>query len=127
MLEGDLAIIVDLGFSKDVSEAAGIAQTRIGTPITMAPELLRGEFMYNAYQADVYSLGVIFFYMLYGQYPYYAINHIGLLRQIEKNLLTVDTNSKKIDQDIKDLVMQMLEQDSKNRITFKQIYQHRIF
>ncbi len=41
MLDGEQIKIVDLGFSKDVSEGDGIASTRVGTPITMAPELLR--------------------------------------------------------------------------------------
>ncbi len=92
---------MDLGFSKDVSKGDGITSTRIGTPITMAPELLRGDKTYNAYQADVYSLGVIFFYLLYGKYPYEANTPAALLNKInDKFELDVKLDSKPIDKDI---------------------------
>lgn len=57
----------DFGFSKMLKEQ-DFAQTRIGTPYYMAPELWEGK-EYDA-KVDVWALGVCFFEMLYGDLPF---------------------------------------------------------
>ena len=45
-----------------------MTQTMVGSPIYMAPELLKGD-KYDA-RADEWSMGVILYEMLYGVCPY---------------------------------------------------------
>lgn len=44
----------------------------MGTALTMAPEVLEGDNYTN--KADIWSLGVVYYQMLFGDYPYNAPN-----------------------------------------------------
>lgn len=51
--------IADLGFAKELGTAVDLTKTILGTSLTMAPEVLEGK-RYGL-DADIYSLGVIFY------------------------------------------------------------------
>lgn len=53
-----------------------MAETMLGSPIYMAPEVLKGE-PYSM-KADVWSLGVVLYRMLFGFCPFES-NNIGKL------------------------------------------------
>ena len=63
--------IADLGFARRLDEGQ-LANTRLGTPLIMAPEVLDG----NPYDqsADVWSLGCIFYELLVGFCPFTGKN-----------------------------------------------------
>ena len=67
MLHHNMIKIIDLGFSKILSEE-GLTQTPVGTSTTMAPEIMRKE-KYGL-RADIWSLRIIFYEMLFGKPPY---------------------------------------------------------
>lgn len=73
--------IADLGFAKELGNAMDLTKTILGTSLTMAPEVLEGK-RYGL-DADIYSLGVIFFQMVYGKFPYLAANDNELVRKIK--------------------------------------------
>ena len=65
--------IADFGFAKFYNEGADLAQIHqslVGSPIYMCPEILNG----NTYstKSDVWSMGVIFYQMLFGKTPHRA-------------------------------------------------------
>ena len=65
------AKLADMGVSVDVSKSNGQCDSRRGTVRYMAPEvnhLLYGE-TYDAYKADVYSLGMCLYVLLFGEFP----------------------------------------------------------
>ena len=73
--------ITDLGFARKLEEG-NLAQTRLGTPLVMAPEVLDG----NSYDhtADVWSLGCIFYEMLTGYTPFSGTSQQNLLENITR-------------------------------------------
>lgn len=58
----------DFGFCKTLGNANDMASTMLGSPIYMAPEVLKGE-AYTS-KADIWSLGVVFYEMIFGFCPF---------------------------------------------------------
>ncbi|KAE8242532.1 hypothetical protein A4X13_0g7118 [Tilletia indica] len=73
--------VADFGFARSLP-AASLAETLCGSPLYMAPEILRYE-KYDA-KADLWSVGAVLFEMAVGKAPFRAQNHIELLRKIER-------------------------------------------
>lgn len=71
----------DFGFARGLI-ASDLASTLCGSPLYMAPEILRGS-KYDA-KSDLWSLGGILYEMITGKPPFRAQNHIELLRKIER-------------------------------------------
>lgn len=74
--------IADFGFSKLLG-TDNKAQTMLGSPLNMAPEVLNNEAYNN--KADIWSIGTVFYEMLFGKPPFVASNMIDLIRNIQKN------------------------------------------
>ena len=115
----------DFGFSKIMEE--DITQTKLGTPATMAPEILMNK-KYNT-KADLWSLGVIIFQLLYKKLPYKAKNERELLCAILKSDgITIPNNSdNQISDCLFDLLNQLLQKDQKNRIDYDNYFSHKFF
>jgi serine/threonine protein kinase/ActR/RegA family two-component response regulator len=64
--------IVDFGVahSKKISDKITVAQEIIGSPAYMAPEQARADQI--DHRADIYSLGITFYQMIYGRLPFAA-------------------------------------------------------
>mgnify|MGYP002715251975 CR=1 FL=1 len=72
--------VTDFGFARSLP-AASLAKTLCGSPLYMAPEILRYE-NYDA-KADLWSVGAVLYEMSVGKPPFRAANHVELLRRIE--------------------------------------------
>ena len=75
--------ISDFGLSKLLDE--NISMSIKGTPITMAPEILKGENDLICDKSDIWSLGIIIYYMLFKEYPYKGKNEHQIIKSIESN------------------------------------------
>lgn len=73
--------IADFGFAKELYQKTSLTRTVLGTPYTMAPEVLE-EKPYGL-DADLYSLGVNFYELLYGTFPFNGRNEFELLNNIK--------------------------------------------
>lgn len=60
--------LADFGFAKEEKGEEMLMKTYCGTPITMAPEILRGK-PYDK-KCDIWSLGVILFQLTFGKLPF---------------------------------------------------------
>ena len=61
-------VIGDFGFAK-IGETLGV--TKLGTPYYMAPEILNvNNKNYYTNKCDVFSIGICYYYMLFGVLPY---------------------------------------------------------
>jgi hypothetical protein len=66
--DGGRIVLMDFGAGKHLIEAdKSTGLYLVGTPVYMAPELF--EFRDATFASDIYSLGVLMFYLLTGQYP----------------------------------------------------------
>lgn len=80
LLDSDgYCVIVDMGFAKKVKDKT---YTLCGTPLYIAPEVILSKGHNKA--ADIWSLGVLIFEMIYGFTPFYRddIDQMGLFRLI---------------------------------------------
>lgn len=72
--------LADFGFARSLPNTS-LADTLCGSPLYMAPEILRYE-RYDA-KADLWSVGTVLYEMISGRPPFRARNHVELLRKIE--------------------------------------------
>lgn len=72
--------VADFGFARSLPNAT-LAETLCGSPLYMAPEILRYE-KYDA-KADLWSIGAVIYEISVGKPPFRAQNHMELLKKIE--------------------------------------------
>ncbi|KAH0926103.1 hypothetical protein HID58_018359 [Brassica napus] len=75
-------LLCDFGFARAMSTNTVVLRSIKGTPLYMAPELVR-EQPYN-HTADLWSLGVILYELYVGQPPFYTNSVYALIRHIVK-------------------------------------------
>jgi len=113
--------IADFGFAR-ILQSNTMAATLCGTPIYMAPEVLTYQH-YDA-KADLWSIGIITFQCLTGRVPFCA-NHPDVLRLMyEKNKHLVPKIPRDISRDLYSLLLGLLKQNSKQRISFADFFHH---
>ena len=54
-----------------------------GVPSTISPEIIKGKNINN--KCDIWSLGIIIYFMLFKEYPYHGKNEILLMNDIMSN------------------------------------------
>jgi serine/threonine-protein kinase len=79
---GGRVVLMDFSTSRAAQTVDGSPGRFVGTPLYMAPELFRGEAA--SVRSDVYSLGVLLYYMVTGTYPVKANTTEELRRAHER-------------------------------------------
>lgn len=80
-LEGVRLLVGDLGIARTVTASQPFAETMVGTPLYIAPELFEGE-PYDE-KADVYSYGVCLYELMHGRPPWAdAQNVAGIVHHV---------------------------------------------
>ena len=74
---GGRIVLMDFGTGEELRDAGGSARLT-GTPLYLAPEVFSGG--RASVQSDLYSLGVLLFFLVTGEYPVTADSHEGLAR-----------------------------------------------
>lgn len=105
-----------------------MAETLCGSPLYMAPEILRYE-RYDA-KADLWSVGAVLYEMCTGKPPFRAQNHVELLRRIEKGedrIKFPDERSQpgevaEVPADLKSLIRTLLKRNPAERMSFDQFF-----
>jgi serine/threonine protein kinase len=109
--------IADFGFCKSVYGELAMAKTMVGSPIYMAPELLRG--MEYSQKADVWSLGVLLYEMLFKCCPFEEKNIPNLISLIDRQELRFP---KPIPENVKALLRGMLTKDHYRRWSWGDLF-----
>jgi serine/threonine-protein kinase ULK/ATG1 len=115
--------VADFGFCKPLEHQDGMAETMLGSPIYMAPEVLKGE-PYTM-KADVWSLGVVLYRLLFGFCPFESNNIGKLILMLNENELKMPENIK-ISPVLEELLRRMLTKDAKKRADWNEVFTYEI-
>ncbi|RFU73416.1 serine threonine kinase pdd7p [Trichoderma arundinaceum] len=116
--------LADFGFAR-VLPSTSLADTLCGSPLYMAPEILRYE-RYDA-KADLWSVGTVLYEMISGKPPFRARNHVELLRKIEAAEDVIKFPKEvTITSEMKSLVRSLLKRSPVERLSFENFFSHPI-
>ncbi|CAN1336005.1 Serine/threonine-protein kinase TIO [Linum perenne] len=111
--------LCDFGFARAMSQNTVVLRSIKGTPLYMAPELVR-EQPYN-HTADLWSLGVILYELFVGQPPFYTNSVYALIKHIVKDPVKYpDTMSP----DFKSFLKGLLNKSPQNRLSWPDLLEH---
>lgn len=110
--------ISDFGFAKSFQENE-IIQTYCGTPLYMAPEILRNQ-DYDT-SSDIWSIGVILYELFCRKHPYRVANKKELLKIMESETLVIDY-SKLPPHAPTEIIRECLRMKPGERITWSELF-----
>lgn len=114
--------IIDFGFSKKLelkNESDQIKNTVLGTPTTMAPEVyLRKNY---GLKADIWSIGIIFFELVFGIQPYDSSNAKRFYEEIELQFKEkrLAFNKITLSEEGHDFLSKVLKVDTEKRLSWR--------
>lgn len=112
--------IADFGFARFLPSTS-MAETLCGSPLYMAPEILRYE-KYNA-KADLWSVGAVLYEMTVGKPPFRADNHVQLLKNIEKSNDRIKfPSAAQVPEYLKRLIRSLLKYNPTERVSFNEFF-----
>ncbi|KAL4436317.1 hypothetical protein ABPG74_015908 [Tetrahymena malaccensis] len=107
-----------------------------GTPFYQSPQMQRQEGTIYSYQTDIYSLGILLYYMLYSQYPNNSrqLSDYQMFIQKLKNEGSLHAikfpktkNNVNVSLETKNLILQMITYDENDRIEIIELINHKVF
>eukprot|EP01025_Chloroclados_australasicus_P016185 TRINITY_DN18014_c0_g2_i3.p1 TRINITY_DN18014_c0_g2~~TRINITY_DN18014_c0_g2_i3.p1 ORF type:complete len:454 (-),score=4.87 TRINITY_DN18014_c0_g2_i3:318-1487(-) len=122
---GDIIKLCDLGFSK--SKYNSPARTQIGTMPYTSPEILTlREDQYNAWEVDVWCLGILLYYILTGCFPFGDLTDNESMATLSKKITSqdLDFNGCAFSWDARDLLSKMLDKNHRTRISIMEVFNH---
>ena len=111
--------LIDFGLS-NIYEDGQLLSTACGSPIYAAPEMLEGK-PYKGSTVDIWSAGVILYYMLCGCFPFEDSSNEKLYKKICKGKFEIP---KFLSKNAKDLISKILVVNIQRRINIKDIKKH---
>ncbi|KAL9101130.1 MAG: hypothetical protein Q9163_003574 [Psora crenata] len=116
--------IADFGFARSLPSTS-LAETLCGSPLYMAPEILRYE-KYDA-RVDLWSIGTVLYEMLVGKPPFKASNHVELLRRIERGEDKIKFPEEiYISNSLKKMVRGLLKRHPGERMSFQDFFNNTV-
>lgn len=103
----------------------------VGSPEYVAPEIIQ-QVPHSGYLADVYSLGMVFYCLLFGQFPFVPEYRLQLVSMgLEHPPIEWPDRSANfptfVSKSAKDLLSKMLEVDPSKRISMHEVVKHKWF
>ena len=122
LAEGLVLKLTDFGWSNYIDDSGDIRNTFCGTPIYLAPEMIRGTG--HDEHIDIWCIGCLMYELLTGSPPFSGPNKEGLML----NILHMKINyPKNMNADAKDLLQKILLQDPNQRISLVDMLKHPFF
>ena len=116
LLHNGIVKLADFGFCRPLKSQDEMVHTMLGSPIYMAPEILRG-FDYSA-KADVWSLGVVLYEMLFGFCPFEEKSIAKLIMLLDNAELVIRKDINNISEETVDLLKNLIVKDPAKRYSW---------
>ena len=131
VFDNNILKIADFGFARNFNEDQ-LFTTFCGSPLYMAPEIIipmvnknKNENTYNI-KADLWSIGVILYEMLTGNYPIMSKSLYHLPQQIKEFELKIPINII-LTTNCRDILSNLLIKDPNKRIEWNAFFKHKWF
>ncbi|CAD8133096.1 unnamed protein product [Paramecium pentaurelia] len=112
--------IADFGFAKIVDNFSGeLLRTCVGSPLYMAPQILKKE-KYTT-KSDIWSLGVIYYEMIYGMAPWTGVDEKSLTVNVMKQPLRFPVGTILSDFG-KNFLSRALEKEESKRMEWSELF-----
>jgi len=112
--------LIDFSSCEIFSELKQEANRRIGTPSYVSPEVINGE--NYSYECDIWSLGILMFFLLSGKLPFDGITPNDIFNSIKSKKISFNERIwNDISLEAKNLIKCMLIKDKNKRININQI------
>lgn len=124
-VNNETLVIGDFGFAK---RGVDMAQTRLGTPYSMAYEILAGSDSgsYDS-KVDLWSVGVVYYEILFGDLPFEGNDVHTIKKDILKKADGKLPFPRQVSAESKDLISRILVTDPKKRLTWEEFFNHPLF
>ena len=116
----DKCLIKLSGSNKNINLSNTITNTT-NQNLTTAPEILNGE--NHSFKSDIWSLGIIIYFMLNKEYPFNGQNELLLFKDINSGKKLKLSNDDKLN----DLLNKMLKININERISWEEYFNHPFF
>ena len=111
--------LADYGISRTMIDVSKL-HTQKGTLRFMAPEVMAGEY---TEKCDLWSLGIIIYYLYFNKLPYDGDQPMALYNQIQEIEININTDN----DDLNDLIKGLLNPSGEHRLSWNQYYNHKFF
>ena len=108
----------DYGCSKQMKDSDEKFSSVIGSVNCIAPEIIKEE-KYNE-KCDLWSLGIIIFFLFFKKYPFKGNSFDSVLKKIEESSKIKKTGNQKLD----DLIEKLLRKAPKKRLSWEEYFKH---
>ena len=100
----------------------------VGSHFYLSPEVLQAYYGYNAFPADVWSLGILFHVVISGTFPFQAASEEETLANYQRSKISLE-ELKRMNAPPKlvDLISKMLVVDTNERLSMQEVVQHPYF
>jgi 5'-AMP-activated protein kinase catalytic alpha subunit len=117
----NVAKLLDFGESVKLLQDETLLHHCSGSPLYSAPEVLKCA-SHDPKKSDVWSLGVILYFMLVGDYPWSNIASLkDLIEYVDKENIEISYPNIQLSQCLKDLIQKILQRDPNKRLLLKDI------
>ena len=114
-------ISIKLSGLNDYNNDYDSSKTKTQICLSEPPEIMKEGKINN--KSDLWSLGIIIYYLLFKEYPYEGKRDYQLIKNIESNKQLKETNNKYLN----DLLNRMICNDLNERISWEEYYDHLFF
>ena len=125
LIKNDVFKLADFGFAKSLMNfEKDILKSLVGTPLYMSPQILKHE-AYTS-KSDIWSIGIIYFEMIFGKTPWDSISNNDLLKKILNDPIEF-TAGINISDLSRNFIEGCLKIEENERFSWGEVYSHEVF